>query len=63
MTSRSVESIRAELLRTFDDYHSSIVVQKRLVAELVDAVRREERERCAEHPLSDVAPIISKLGH
>lgn len=48
MSQRSPEAIRDELLLTFDDYHSSIRRQKHLIEELIEAVRREERERCAE---------------
>jgi hypothetical protein len=41
---RTVAEIRERLLQTFDDYHSSIRLQTALVDELVEAVRREERE-------------------
>jgi hypothetical protein len=43
----SVEQIRERLLQTFDDYHSSIRKQTQLLDELIAAVRRDERERCA----------------
>jgi hypothetical protein len=45
MTQRSSETIRAELLRSFEDYHSSIRKQTALLDDLIEAVRREERER------------------
>jgi hypothetical protein len=47
MTQRSSETIRAELLRSFEDYHSSIRKQTALLDDLIASVRREERERCA----------------
>lgn len=50
MSQRSPESILADLLLTLDDYHSSIRRQKALIEELMEAVRREERERCGRAP-------------
>jgi hypothetical protein len=43
---RSVQDVRDELITSFGDYHSPISWQSDLVAELVRAVAREERERC-----------------
>lgn len=46
MSQPSVEQLRERLLQSFDDYHASIRKQTRLLDELIEAVRREERERC-----------------
>ena len=46
MSQPSVEQLRERLLQSFDDYHDSIRKQTRLLDELIEAVRREERERC-----------------
>lgn len=46
MSEPSVEQLRERLLQSFDDYHSSIRKQTRLLDDLIAAVRRDERERC-----------------
>lgn len=46
MSEPSVEQLRERLLQSFDDYHSSIRKQTQLLDALIEAVRREERERC-----------------
>jgi hypothetical protein len=38
--------LRAQLIASFDDYHSHIPEQVALVDRLIAAERREERERC-----------------
>ncbi len=45
MSEPSVEQLRERLLQSFDDYHSSISKQTKLLDALIEAVRREERER------------------
>lgn len=39
--------IRAQLVYGFGDYHTSIREQIALVDQLIEAVRQEERDRCA----------------
>ena len=39
--------IRQQLINGFGDYHTSIREQIVLVDQLIEAVREEERERCA----------------
>jgi hypothetical protein len=46
MSEPSVEQLRERLLQSFDDYHASIRKQTQLLDALIDAVRRDERERC-----------------
>lgn len=46
MSQPSVEQLRERLLQSFDDYHSSIRKQTRMLDELIEAVRHEERARC-----------------
>ena len=46
MSEQSVQQLRERLLQTFDDYHSSIRKQMQLLDALIEAVRREERDRC-----------------
>lgn len=50
MSEPTVEQLRERLLQSFDDYHASIRKQTRLLDELIEAVRREERERCGKRP-------------
>ena len=47
MAQRSAADVKTELITSFGDYHSPIHWQIDLVEELVRAVAREERERCA----------------
>lgn len=44
MSQQSVEQLRERLIQSFDDYHSSIRKQTQWLDELIEAVRREERE-------------------
>ena len=46
MSEQSVQQLRERLLQSFDDYHSSIRKQMQLLDALIEAVRREERDRC-----------------
>lgn len=41
------ELIRRQLVYGFGDYHTSIREQIALVDQLIEAVRQEERDRCA----------------
>lgn len=41
------EVIRGQLVYGFGDYHTSIREQIALVDQLIEAVRQEERDRCA----------------
>ena len=50
MSEPSVEQLRERLLQSFDDYHSSIRKQTQLLDALIEAVRREERERREKEP-------------
>lgn len=50
MSAPSVERLRERLLQSFDDYHSSIQKQTQLLDALIEAVRREERQRREKAP-------------
>jgi len=62
MSEPSVEQLRERLLQSFDDYHSSIAKQTKLLDALIDAVRREERERREKGPDATAQPRTSVLG-
>lgn len=60
MNEPSVEQLRDRLLQSFDDYHSSIRKQTKLLDELIEAVRRDERARREKE--QDAAPRTGILG-
>lgn len=70
MSQPSVEQLRERLLQSFDDYHSSIRKQTQLLDDLIEAVRREERERCrqerggasADPSAQSLSGVLERLG-
>ena len=65
-SSRTSDVLRAELVYSFGEYHSPIAMQVALVEQLIDAVRQEERARCAalaERMGREVSPSnVQRLG-
>ena len=60
-TPKDAASIRAALESSFDDYHSSSTRQRAMVAQLIEATRREERARVA-RILEGCGPLLARIA-